>query len=191
MKRIEKIELPIPEQIEKNTSSKLVKSHIFGGSYIVSIYSGNCNFTFTQLKDHKVHHEVSSEPFTNLITYNFPNVYYLTDSALECYDVKTEKSSSYKQTKAVKSNVRGLVSSDKRIVGIGINSLFIWKTDELAKNTEPEEFETADYQDICGQINSVSDFSAIVNNKKVVVINTNLSNTLFQVNKKMHSYTVT
>lgn len=191
MRRIEKIELPIPEQIKENTSSKLAKSRIFGGTYIVSTYSGNCNFTFTRIKDRSVTSKVSSEPFTNLITYNFPNMYYLTDTSLEGYNVRSNVSSKFKQTKGVKSNVRGLVSSDKRIVGIGINSLFIWDIDNLSKNPEPEEFETTDYQDICGQINSVSDFSTIINNKKVIVINTNLSNTLFQVNFNNVTYSNT
>lgn len=184
MRRIEKIELPIPEQLKENTSSKLVKSRIFGGSYIVSTYSGNCNFTFTRIKDRSVATKINTEPITNLITYSFPNMYYLTDSSLESYNVRNNKSEKFEQTKAVKANVRGLVSSDKRIVGIGINSLFTWDISKLSEDPEPDEFETTDYQDICGQINSVSDFSTIINNKKVIVINTNLSNTLFQVNNK-------
>lgn len=171
-------ELDIPEQLESNTSRKLVRSFLFK-NFVVSSYSGGPHFTIGNLKTKKVWTSESIISTPGLSTTYYPFVYTLSGSYLQQINVEMETVSGLSQRNFEDSNIRALISSKIYLVGVEANKFHLWTRSQITSTSK--EIDITKWQEICGQVNAVSDHSTIINDTTLILINANPSSCLFQV----------
>lgn len=171
-------ELEIPEQLESNTSRKLTRSHLFK-NFVVSSYSGGPHFSIGNVKTKKVWTSESIMSTPGLSTTCYPFIYTLSGSYLQRINVEKETVSGLSQRNFEKANVRALISSKIYVVGVEANKIHLWNRSQLTSTSKL--IDLTKWQEICGQINAVSDYSTIINDTTLILINANPSSCLFQV----------
>lgn len=173
-------ELEIPEQLESNTSRKLVRSFLFK-NFVISSYSGGPHFSIGNTRTKKVWISESIISTPGLSTTYYPFIYTLSGTHLQQINVEMETVSGLSQRDFEKANVRALISSRNYIVGVEANKLRIWNRSQITSTSK--QIDLTKWQEICGQINAVSDHSTIINDATLILINANPSSCLFQAKK--------
>lgn len=182
------VDLEIPEQLESNTSRKLVRSYLFK-DFVVSSYLGGPHFSIANIKTKKVWVSESIITTPSLLTTFYPFVYTLSGAYLQQINVEMETVSGLCQKDFDKANIRALISSKSYVVGVETDKIHVWNRAHITST--PKQISTAEEQELCGQINAVSDHSTIINDNILVIINANPSGCLFQVTISPHSHTHT
>jgi len=174
--RAQLVQLQIPEQLESNINCKLDRAFLIRG-HVVARYTNSGTLVVGNAMLKSLHSIPNPSPILAM-TLCYPHVVTVhVSETVQVYNVESKQCDQYQQEKGLVEGVRCILANSRMLLGLAPKRIIVWDRDTMT--SQPPR--VVDLSSTPTQIASIGEFSTLVGDTRVLLINANPGGHAFQV----------